>query len=232
MAPSLALLDNIVSENQPDAEAPRRAEQEQKRLEYKTQVLQLLQQNGRLGIVNSIITACDLTMRSGTALAGHAGAGAGTGPAGGPINVNVRAGYERSRDVGEQGTYVGESLVACSYLPLKLHPASSIESRRKRTLRVFARGPPAQQDGEWSLGMREIWELGPNEIPGDTARLLHAEAQAINDFSEDTDPEPEPEEFEFWIKGTEEVNQDEGNPSHVACVASVPLRRMNVVYVL
>lgn len=80
--------------------------------------------------------------------------------------------------------------------------------------------------------MREIWELGPNEIPGDTARLLHAEAQAINDFSKDTDSEPEPEEFDFWIKGTEEVNQDEGNPSHVGCVASVPLRRMNVVYVL
>jgi hypothetical protein len=193
----------------PDAEAQRKAEQEQKRLEYRRQVLELLQQKKRVGIINSIITVCDLTMRSGTTVRGRAGAGGGTGLAGGPVNANVKAEYERSRDVGEQGTYIGEYLVACSYLPLKLNQANSTGSGPKHKFRFFSRASPAQQNAEWTLGMGDTWELGQNEIRGDTVRLLHAEAQECGDALEEADSEPEG--FDFRIMGTEEVDQDEGN---------------------
>ncbi|RKU45291.1 hypothetical protein DL546_006393 [Coniochaeta pulveracea] len=195
----------------PDAAARRKAEQEQNRLEYRRQVLQLLRENERVGIINSIITACDLTMLSGATTKGRAAAGGGTGPGAGPINVHVRGEVEHIRDVGEQGTYVGEYLIACSYLPLKLNTTSSVESGRKRTFPFFSRAPAAQQDAEWSLGMREVWKLGQNEIPGDTARLLHAETPMTETSPEDEDADSASEETDFWIMGTEEVSQDEGD---------------------
>lgn len=172
-------------------EASRQAEQLQARAQYREQVLRLLskQDDGTLGIITSFITCTDLAKNHEKSKSALAEAAAGTGPAGLStwLELGVGAGYSRTKDVGTQGVYEGEYLIACSYLPLY----ASEKKSTKIPLLPYKIVSVTRRDSS-QLGDQEMWRVGNKSIEGDMAATLGGddeevptEATFVNDEEEE-----------------------------------------------
>ncbi|KAK1749428.1 hypothetical protein QBC47DRAFT_395870 [Echria macrotheca] len=149
--------DQLNAEN--DAKVRKLYDEEMARRKYRDQVLALLKAKKNLGIVVSFITCADMARDSN--IKKHAAAEAGAGiplkeAAGIPLNVDAKVSASSSSDVGASGTYEGEYLIACSYLPLEKRERGGLSSLWFST----------SEDSDWILGKDAAWRLGIDPMEG------------------------------------------------------------------
>ncbi|KAM5349707.1 hypothetical protein ACJ41O_006212 [Fusarium nematophilum] len=186
------------------------------RARYRKEVLDLLQgrPDGKLFIITSVVTCTNLAKNWDRSKSTSAQAEVTTGPAGhsSGVEVGVGAEYSRTNDIGTQGAYVGEYLIACSYLPL--HASEPTGWKVPYTDYMFVqRGRPYKGH---VLGQREMWRLGDKEEEGNMEAMLGAGGGNRAEASGDDDAfaftfiyDDGDSEGDDGMTDSEEENQDE-----------------------
>ncbi len=154
------------------AEARRIETQIAKRAQYQKLVMELFkhQRDGKLAVVTSFITCTDMTKDVNKTKSSMAKLGAGTGPAAAAYHapdVKIEAEYSKTSDVGTRGTYEGEYLIACSYIPLYINDKPKGLNIPLGWFNVHISPAGAKKYDKIVPGDREMWRIGDDEMEGD-----------------------------------------------------------------
>lgn len=155
-------------------ETQRKAAQKAVRAQYRKEVLDLLQKqpDRKLAIITSIITCTTLSKVIDKTKLTSLDASAGTGPAAHPYTeVQVSAGYSRSHDVGTEGTYQDEHLIACSYHLLQMERPRKGFNLPWVNIKLV---PKNTSDVQAFVSPEEMWHVSNVPIEGTTAVMLGA----------------------------------------------------------
>ncbi|KAF4466036.1 hypothetical protein FALBO_7108 [Fusarium albosuccineum] len=179
-----------------DEEASHKAKQEETRAKYQSEVLGLLgeQKDHKLGIIVSFITCSDMTKNKDSSKKTSGGAEVSTGPASEFIDAAFGGEYSSQHDVGVQGAYQGEYLIACSYLPL-------FKGKKEGFLNKLL---------HWGVGDEEMWEVGSTKMKGHMDAPLSGKNKDTEEPVKAMNPEEE-EAYGFLMMCVDSEDESESD---------------------
>jgi hypothetical protein len=139
-----------------------------KKLQYQREVKELLRERKKLGLVVGFITLVDPKKSQALGKGGKMALKAGVPQEVSNVKVDAELSSYSGCELVSQGTYQGEYVIACSYLPLTLKvPKANRILGIPWTDKVVTLFNSKDDAVSVSVSEFEDWDLGDVEIPGD-----------------------------------------------------------------